>query len=92
MVEPTESESLAELDRFCDAMIAIRGEADQSPDVLREAPHTIAEVTADVWDRSYPRSIAHPTQSPYWPPVSRIDGAYGDRNLFCSCEAPTEIG
>ncbi len=88
MIEPTESESLAELDRFCDAMIAIRGEVDSHPEVLKAAPHTLAEVTADEWDRPYPRSLAHPTNSPYWPPVGRIDGAYGDRNLFCSCALP----
>ncbi len=98
MVEPTESEDLAELDRFCDAMIAIRDEiravergewpVEQSP--LRHAPHPAADVVVDEWDRSYPRELAafpggaDPAYK-YWPPVSRIDAAYGDRNLICSC-------
>jgi glycine dehydrogenase len=98
MVEPTESEDLAELDRFCDAMIAIRAEIatvergewplDQSP--LRLAPHPAADVVADEWTRPYPRTVAAfpPGVDPaakYWPPVSRVDAAYGDRNLVCSC-------
>jgi glycine dehydrogenase len=102
MVEPTESEDLAELDRFCDAMIAIRDEieqvrqgrwsADDSP--LRHAPHTAAAVSADEWPHPYPRSLAgYPggvdTAAKYWPPVRRIDGAYGDRNLVCACPDPT---
>src|SRR5690606_1922881 len=101
MVEPTESEDLAELDRFCDAMIAIRGEIDEvaegrwpvagSP--LRYAPHTAADVAADDWDRPYPRTTGAfpPGVDParkYWPPVGRIDGAYGDRNLVCACPPP----
>jgi glycine dehydrogenase len=103
MVEPTESESLAELDRFCDAMISIRGEirrveagewpVEASP--LRGAPHPAADVVTDEWQRPYGRELAaypsaahHPAAaraSKYWPPVSRIDGAYGDRNVMCSC-------
>ena len=98
MIEPTESESKAELDRFCDAMIAIRGEIDEvapgrwpvddSP--LRHAPHTADDVLADDWTRPYPRRLgAFPvpvrTADKYFPPVGRIDGAYGDRNVFCSC-------
>ena len=98
MVEPTESESLAELDRFCDAMIAIRSEiarvesgewsVDDSP--LRNAPHTVEDVTGD-WSRPYSRTYAlFPLGSlrtrGYFPPVSRIDAAHGDRNLVCSCE------
>jgi glycine dehydrogenase len=97
MIEPTESESLAELDRFCDAMLAIRGEIDQvaagvwpledSP--LRHAPHTAADVLG-AWDRPYDRSLgALPAGAPhgvtYLPPVSRIDAAYGDRHLVCTC-------
>ena len=96
MVEPTESEDLAELDRFCDAMIAIRGEIDQvsagdwsvvdSP--LRNAPHT-ARCVAGEWKRPYSREVAvFPagfTANKIWPPVRRIDGAAGDRNLVCSC-------
>jgi glycine dehydrogenase len=98
MVEPTESESLAELDRFCDAMIAIRGEiarvesgewsADESP--LRHAPHTVEDTVGD-WQRPYDRQLAlfplpHLRSRGYFPPVSRIDAAHGDRNLVCSCE------
>jgi glycine dehydrogenase len=101
MVEPTESEDLGELDRFCDAMIAIRQEIgrvgdgswpkDDNP--LRNAPHTAAHVTADEWAHPYPRSVAaYPSgvdrTAKYWPPVRRIDGAYGDRNLVCSCPPP----
>jgi len=98
MVEPTESESRPELDRFCDAMLEIRGEIERvaagewpvvdSP--LRHAPHTAADVAGDVWPRSYTRELAafpakQPTGDKYWPPVSRIDNAYGDRNVMCSC-------
>jgi glycine dehydrogenase len=101
MVEPTESEDLAELDRFCAAMIAIRGEIDQvaagvwpaGDNPLSNAPHTAAAVAADEWAHPYPRSVAgFPTgvdrAAKYWPPVRRIDGAYGDRNLVCSCPPP----
>ncbi len=95
MVEPTESESLAELDRFCDAMALIAAEIDDvaegrigiedSP--LRHAPHTAAVVMADEWDRAYPRSQAVPGSlvDHYFPPVGRVDNAHGDRNLVCSC-------
>jgi glycine dehydrogenase (decarboxylating) len=98
MVEPTESEALAELDRFCEAMIAIRGEIariergewthDASP--LAAAPHTAEDVATDDWSHSYSRDLAaFPLVSlrgaKYWPPVSRIDGVYGDRNVVCSC-------
>lgn len=98
MVEPTESEDLAELDRFIAAMIAIRGEidavaagrwsAEDSP--LRGAPHTAASLMTDAWDKQYSRELAaFPVASlragKYWPPVRRIDGAKGDRNLVCSC-------
>ncbi len=100
MVEPTESEDLAELDRFVAAMIAIRGEigkvaagewpAGDNP--LANAPHTAAMVSGDEWAHPYPRSVAaYPTgqvAGKYWTPVRRIDGAYGDRNLVCSCPAP----
>ena len=100
MVEPTESEPLAELDRFCDAMIAIRGEidavaagvwpVDNSP--LRNAPHTAVAIAGE-WNKPYDRMTAafppgvNPTAK-YWPPVRRVDGAYGDRNLVCSCPDP----
>ena len=99
MVEPTESEDLAELDRFCEAMIAIRSEIDRvaagewtaeaSP--LRGAPHTARALVGD-WERAYPRDLAvFPTgvdPDKYWPPVARVDQAYGDRNLVCACPAP----
>ncbi len=99
MVEPTESEDLTEIDRFCDAMIAIRAEADrvaagewtaeESP--LRGAPHTTAAITGP-WERGYTREEAAfpagPDPDKYWPPVARIDQAFGDRNLVCSCPSP----
>ncbi|MEU4474907.1 aminomethyl-transferring glycine dehydrogenase [Micromonospora sp. NPDC023888] len=101
MVEPTESEDLAELDRFCDAMIAIRAEIEQvgsgqwpaGDNPLANAPHTAAMVSGDDWAHPYPRSVgAYPAgvdrAGKYWPPVRRIDGAYGDRNLVCSCPSP----
>jgi glycine dehydrogenase len=100
MVEPTESESREELDRFCDAMLAIReeireielGTADRDDNVLKRAPHTARQVTADVWDRPYPRErAAFPApwtrDYKFWPAVARVDAAYGDRNLFCTCPA-----
>ncbi|TDT81546.1 glycine dehydrogenase (decarboxylating) [Arthrobacter sp. AG258] len=98
MVEPTESEDLAEIDRFIEAMITIRQEIDQvangditleaSP--VRNAPHTAAAVVSSDWDRAYPREqaafpVASLRQDKYFPPVGRIDGAAGDRNLVCSC-------
>ncbi|MGO4390821.1 aminomethyl-transferring glycine dehydrogenase [Variovorax sp. M-6] len=98
MVEPTESEPLAELDRFIDAMIAIRGEIrrieegiwprDDNP--LRNAPHTAASLLGSEWTRPYSRELgAFPLdslrQAKYWPPIGRVDNVYGDRNLFCSC-------
>jgi glycine dehydrogenase len=99
MVEPTESEDLAELDRFCDAMIAIRAEIDEvasgrwdvADSPLRGAPHTAASLVS-AWERAYDRQTAvYPagrTASKYWPPVARINQAYGDRNLMCSCPPP----
>ncbi len=102
MVEPTESESLAELDRFCEAMISIRkeideiekGEADATNNVLKNAPHTVMEATAESWEYPYSREKAvYPLpwvrENKFWPAVSRIDNAYGDRNLVCSC-LPTD--
>jgi len=105
MVEPTESESLAELDRFCAAMVAIRGEAaalesgaaDPLDNPLKRAPHTLAAVTADRWDRDYSRSKAafpagdQQRSSKIWPAVARIDNAYGDRNLVCTCPSVEEV-
>lgn len=104
MVEPTESEDLEEIDRFIDAMITIRQEIDQvangdftvenSP--LRNAPHTAAAVVSSEWSREYPREQAafpvhHLKQDKYFPPVGRIDGAAGDRNLICSCPPLSEF-
>ncbi|GAA1966644.1 aminomethyl-transferring glycine dehydrogenase [Catenulispora subtropica] len=100
MIEPTESEDLYELDRFCDAMAAIKGEIDRvgagdldrEDNPLRQAPHTAAMLAGD-WKHGYERAEAvfpagvNPADK-YWPPVRRIDGAYGDRNLVCSCPAP----
>jgi glycine dehydrogenase len=98
MVEPTESESLAELDRMCDALIQIRaeikeieeGKADIKNNVLKNAPHTEAVVISSKWDRPYTREkAAFPApwtrQSKFWPTVSRVDNVYGDRNLICTC-------
>ena len=98
MVEPTESESLFELDRFCDAMIAIRqeidavqaGKLDADDNPLINAPHTLEDVAASQWDHPYSREqAAYPVDSlrtdKYWPPVNRVDNVYGDRNLFCAC-------
>jgi len=98
MVEPTESESKAELDRFIEAMIAIRaeiraieeGDLDRHDNPLKNAPHTAAAVADDAWPHPYARSLAAypaPGQAAakYWPPVARVDNVYGDRNLFCSC-------
>ncbi len=98
MVEPTESESKEELDRFCDAMIAIRaeiaeieqGKMSREDNLLHHAPHTLQQVAADQWTHAYPRERAgFPSTATrshkIWPVVSRIDAAYGDRNLVCVC-------
>jgi glycine dehydrogenase len=98
MVEPTESESKDELDRFCDAMIAIReeiraieeGRADRENNILVNAPHTAAELCSDSWSHSYSRQqAAFPApwiaENKFWPSVKRVDNAYGDRNLICTC-------
>ena len=105
MIEPTESEPRAELDRFCDALIAIRkeiaaietGQLDRADNPLKHAPHTAAAVTATTWDRGYSREVAaFPApwlrEYKYWPPVARIDNAYGDRNLVCSCPPMETFG
>jgi glycine dehydrogenase len=102
MVEPTESEAKEELDRFCEAMIAIRheieaieqGHADPHQNVLKNAPHTAEVLLQNDWDRPYSREqAAYPLpwlrQNKFWPAVGRVDNAYGDRNLVCSC-APME--
>jgi glycine dehydrogenase len=98
MVEPTESETLAELDRFIAAMIAIRGEIakveqgvwPQDNNPLKHAPHTAASLMVDDWNRPYGREVggfplSTLKQAKYWPSVGRVDNVYGDRNLFCSC-------
>jgi glycine dehydrogenase len=99
MVEPTESEDIDELDRFCDAMIAIRAEIDATDandtnNVLKNAPHTLAMITTDQWELPYSREKAafpmdYLHDNKFWPTVRRVDEAYGDRNLVCSC-APIE--
>jgi glycine dehydrogenase len=98
MVEPTESEPKVELDRFIDAMIAVRGEiraveegkVDRDDNPLKNAPHTAAMVLAEDWAHDYTREraafpVAALKQQKYWPPVGRVDNAYGDRNIMCSC-------
>ena len=98
MIEPTESENKAELDRFCDAMISIRkeiadienGEADHDNNVVKNAPHRAQEIISSNWDKPYSREQAaypmpHLLTSKYWVPVARIDDAFGDRNLICAC-------
>ena len=98
MVEPTESEFKQELDSFCDAMLAIyeeiqeiiSGKANQKDNVLKNAPHTSAEIVSNNWNHPYSREkAAYPLPfigiNKFWPPVGRIDNTYGDRNLFCTC-------
>lgn len=95
MIEPTESESKAELDRFCDALISIKGEieeasADEPNNVVKNAPHTMEMLTADEWNLPYSRQkaafpLAYVRDNKFWPSVRRIDDAYGDRNLMCTC-------
>jgi glycine dehydrogenase len=98
MVEPTESETLQELDRFIDAMIAIReevarverGDWPQDNNPLKHAPHTAAMLLEENWERPYSREtggfpLASLKQGKYWPPVGRVDNVHGDRHLFCSC-------
>lgn len=104
MIEPTESESKAELDRFCDALIAIKaesdaiasGEMDKLDNPLKMAPHTAAEVTSDAWEHPYSREqAAWPAPwsrtHKYWPTVARVDNVYGDRNLMCACPTVEEM-
>ena len=103
MIEPTESEDQAELDRLCDALISIRaeiakvesGEWDKLDNPLKNAPHTSAAVTADDWTHAYSRSIAAfpaawTRDSKFWPPVARVDNVYGDRNIMCTCPPVAE--
>lgn len=99
MIEPTESENKAELDRFCEALINIydeiksieKNDADRKDNVLKNAPHTLAVITGDVWEHNYSRSKAafpleYLRQNKFWPSVSRVNNTYGDRNLICTCE------
>src|SRR5690606_21189873 len=105
MVEPTESEGLAELDRFCDALLSIREEIDscnagEPNNVLKNAPHTLSMITSDVWEYPYSRQQAafplpYVAENKFWPSIRRTDEAFGDRNLICTCppmEAYMEIG
>jgi len=102
MVEPTESESKAELDRFCEAMISIRGEideiiagkADKKDNVIKHAPHTAQAVVSNAWTRPYSREVAaFPLKwvrdNKFWPSVARVDNVYGDKNLVCVCPPVT---
>ena len=99
MIEPTESENKEELDRFCEALISIRYEieasdANQENNILRNSPHTMAQLTAHVWEYPYTRDeAAYPLQyvreNKFWATVQRVDEAFGDRNLVCTC-APIE--
>ena len=103
MIEPTESESLFELDRFCDTLIKIKeeinkvksGDFDKLDNPLKNAPHTHVELTANEWKHKYDReTAAYPSAilktSKYWPPVARVDNVYGDKNLICSCPSMEE--
>lgn len=104
MVEPTESESREELDRFCEAMISIRreidevasGQSDSENNLLKNAPHTAEMVTADEWSYPYGREraaypVARQRENKFWPACRRVDDTWGDRNLFCSCIVPEEF-
>ncbi len=104
MIEPTESESKEELDRFCEAMIAIHGELvaieagkwDRANNPLKRAPHTARQVSADLWDRPYPREqAAYPApwlrEYKFWPAVARVDNVFGDRNIFCTCPSLEDL-
>ena len=104
MIEPTESEPLAELDRFVDALISIReeiaavegGSADREDNVLKNAPHTLASVTSDDWTHPYSRSAAAWPKAwlragKFWPHVGRVDNTWGDRNLVCTCPSMDEF-
>ena len=103
MIEPTESESLSEINRFCASLIKIKeeidkvknGKFDKDDNPLKNAPHTHVELTANEWKHKYDReSAAYPSATlksyKYWPPVARVDNVYGDKNLFCSCPSMDE--
>jgi glycine dehydrogenase len=99
MIEPTESEDQAELDRFCNALLSIReeiraledGKADKKDNPLKNAPHTMQVICSDQWNYSYPRELAafplpYTRENKFWPAVARVNNTYGDRNLICTCE------
>ena len=103
MIEPTESESLSEINRFCDSLIKIKeeinkvknGQFDKTDNPLKNSPHTHVELTANEWKHKYDReTAAYPSATlksyKYWPPVARVDNVYGDKNLFCSCPSMDE--
>jgi glycine dehydrogenase len=104
MIEPTESEPLAELERFCDAMLAIHaeiqavadGKADKLDNPVKNAPHTAAEICADTWQHAYGREQAafplpYVRARKFWPGVARVDNTWGDRNLICTCPTVEEM-
>ena len=104
MIEPTESESLRELDRFCNALISIKneidkvksGEYDKTDNPIKNAPHTDVELVSNEWKHKYSREdAAYPAvylkENKFWPPVARVDNVYGDKNLFCSCPSMDEF-
>jgi glycine dehydrogenase len=104
MIEPTESEPLDEIERFCDAMLAIHaeiiavaeGRADKLDNPVKQAPHTADEVCADAWTHAYPRSVAAfplpwVRAGKFWPAVARVDNTFGDRNLICTCPSVEEM-
>ena len=104
MIEPTESESLFELDRFCDTLINIKseidmiksGEFDKVDNPIKNAPHTDIELASDEWDHKYTREqAAYPAKflktNKFWPPVARVDNVYGDKNIFCTCPSMDEF-
>ena len=103
MIEPTESESLSEIDKFCSTLQKIKqeidkiqsGKYDKIDNPLKDAPHTHVELTSNKWDHKYEREeAAYPSEflrvNKYWPPVSRVDNVYGDKNLFCTCPSMDE--
>ena len=104
MIEPTESESLSELDRFCDTLISIRseidmiksGKFDKVDNPIKNAPHTDMELASDKWEHKYSREqAAYPAKflkaNKFWPPVARVDNVYGDKNIFCTCPSMDEF-
>ena len=104
MIEPTESESLSELDRFCDTLISIKkeidmvksGKFDKVDNPIKNAPHTDIELASDEWSHKYSREqAAYPAKflkaNKFWPPVARVDNVYGDKNIFCTCPSMDEF-